>query len=60
MVLSFEHYKRWSSLAKRRRYDATFRAEVLRLAELYSSMPATARRSNMNPKLLYQWQCMPP
>ena len=43
-------------LAKRRRYDATFRAEALRLAEQSRSTQAAARALNINPKLLYKWQ----
>ena len=42
--------------AKRRRYDATFRAEALRLAGQSRSTQAAARALNINPKLLYKWQ----
>lgn len=42
--------------AKRRRYDAAFRAEALRLAEQSRSTQAAARALNINPKLLYKWQ----
>ena len=41
---------------KRRKYDATFRAEALRLAEQSRSTQAAARALNINPKLLYRWQ----
>ncbi len=43
---------------KRRKYDAAFRAEALRLAEQSRSTQAAARALNLNPKLLYQWQKM--
>ncbi len=42
--------------AKRRRYDAAFRAEALRLAGESRSTQAAARALNLNPKLLYKWQ----
>jgi transposase len=41
---------------KRRRYDAAFRAEALRLAEQSRSTQAAARALNINAKLLYKWQ----
>jgi transposase len=41
---------------KRRRYDAAFRAEALRLAEQSRSTQAAARALNISPKLLYKWQ----
>ena len=41
---------------QRRRYDAGFRAEVLRLAEQSRSTQAAARALNINAKLLYKWQ----
>jgi transposase len=41
---------------KRRKYDAAFRAEALRLAEQSRSTQAAARALNINPKLLYRWQ----
>ena len=41
---------------KRRRYDAAFRTEALRLAEQSRSTQAAARALNVNPKLLYKWQ----
>jgi len=41
---------------KRRRYDAAFRAEALRLAGESRSTQAAARALNMNVKLLYKWQ----
>ena len=41
---------------KRRRYDAAFRAEALRLAGESRSTPAAARALNIHPELLYQWQ----
>ena len=42
--------------AKRRRYDATFRAEALRLAGESRSTQAAARALNINAKRLYKWQ----
>ena len=45
-----------SQLTKRRRYDAAFRAEALRLAGENRSTQAAARALNSNPKLLYKWQ----
>ena len=42
--------------AKRRRYDAAFRAEALRLAEQSRSTQAAARALHINAKLLYKWQ----
>ncbi|MET4075380.1 transposase [Hymenobacter sp. UYCo722] len=41
---------------KRRRYDAPFRAEALRLAGESRSTQAAARALNISPKLLYKWQ----
>ena len=41
---------------KRRRYDAAFRAEALRLAGESRSTQAAARALNINVKLLYKWQ----
>lgn len=41
---------------KRRKYDAAFRAEALRLAEQSRSTQAAARALNINPKQLYRWQ----
>ena len=41
---------------KRRRYDAVFRAEALRLAAQSRSTQAAARALNIDPKHLYQWQ----
>jgi transposase len=42
--------------AKRRRYDAAFRAEALRLASESRSTQAAARALNIDPKRLYRWQ----
>lgn len=42
--------------AQRRRYDAAFRAEALRLASESRSTQAAARALNINAKLLYKWQ----
>ncbi len=42
--------------SKRRRYDAAFRAEALRLAQESRSTQAAACALHLNPKLLYQWQ----
>ena len=41
---------------KRRQYDATFRAEALRLASESRSTQAAARQLGISPKLLYKWQ----
>ena len=40
----------------RRKYDAAFRGEALRLAEQSRSTQAAARALNIDPKHLYQWQ----
>ena len=40
----------------RRKYDAAFRAEALRLAEQSRSTQAAARTLNIDPKRIYQWQ----
>ena len=45
-----------SQPAKRRRYDAAFRAEALRFASESRSTQAAARALNITPKLLYKWQ----
>ena len=42
--------------SKRRRHDAAFRAEALRLAGESRSTQAAARALNSYPKRLYQWQ----
>ena len=41
---------------RRRKYDAAFRAEALRLAAQSRSTQAAARALNIDPKRLYQWQ----
>ena len=41
---------------KRRRFDAAFRAEALRMAAQSRSTQAAARALNSNAKLLYKWQ----
>ena len=41
---------------KRRRYDAAFRAEALRLAGESRSTQAAARALNISSELLYKWQ----
>lgn len=41
---------------KRRKYDAAFKAEALRLASESRSTQAAARALNIDPKLLYKWQ----
>ena len=41
---------------KRRKYDAAFRAEALRLAEQSRSTQAAVRALNIAPKRIYQWQ----
>lgn len=41
---------------KRRKYDAAFRAEALRVVAESRSTPAAARALNLDPKLLYRWQ----
>ena len=38
------------------KYDAAFRAEVLRLVVQSRSTHAAARAFNIDPKYLYQWQ----
>ena len=40
----------------RRKYDAAFRAEALRLAAQSRSIQAAARALNIDPKRTYQWQ----
>jgi len=45
-----------SKLTIRRKYDAAFRAEALRLASESRSTQAAARALNINPKLLYKRQ----
>ena len=42
--------------AKRRRYDAAFRAEALRLASESRSTQAAARALNIDAKRIYKWQ----
>jgi len=42
--------------SKRRRYDAAFRAEALRLARESRSTQAAARALNIDPKRIYKWQ----
>lgn len=41
---------------KRRKYDAAFKAEALRIASESRSTQAAARALNLNSKLLYKWQ----
>ena len=41
---------------ERRRYDAAFRADALRLAGESRSTQAAARALNIEPKRLYKWQ----
>ena len=41
---------------KRRKYDAAFRAEALRVVAESRSTPAAARALNLDSKLLYKWQ----
>ena len=41
---------------KRRKYDAVFRAEALRLVEQSRLAQAAARALNIDPKRLCQWQ----
>ena len=41
---------------KRRRYDAAFRAEALRLTSENRSTQAAARALNIDPTRLYEWQ----
>ena len=45
-----------SQPSKRRRYDAAFRAEALRLVRESRSTQAAARALNIDPKRLYKWQ----
>ncbi|MGI4737044.1 MAG: transposase [Janthinobacterium lividum] len=54
--MSFHRHARQPQPAKRRHYDAAFRAEALHLAGESRSTQATARALNSSPKLLYQWQ----
>ena len=42
--------------SKRRRYDAAFRAEAMRLAGESRSTQAAARALNIDPKRLSKWQ----
>ena len=42
--------------SKRRRYDAAFRAEALRLAGESRSTQAAARALDIDPKRRYKWQ----
>ena len=49
LVKAFSHHKR-------RKYDAAFRAEALRLAAQSRSAQAAARALNIDPKRIYQWQ----
>ena len=44
---------------KRRKYDAAFCAEALRLAEQNRLAQAAARALNIDPKRIYQWQKPP-
>jgi transposase len=41
---------------KRRKYDAAFKAEALRMSSESRSTQAAARALNSSPKLLYKWQ----
>ena len=41
---------------KRRKYDAAFRAEALRLVEQSRSTQAAAQTLNIDPKRIHQWQ----
>lgn len=45
-----------SAPTNRRRYDAAFRAEALRLAAESRSTQAAARALNIDPKRIYNWQ----
>jgi transposase len=45
-----------SQPVKRRRYDAAFRAEALRLSSESRSSQAAAHALNIDPKRLYKWQ----
>ena len=42
--------------AKRRRYDAAFRAEALRLTSESRSTQTAARALTIDPKRIYKWQ----
>ncbi len=44
------------ALTKRRRYDAAFRTEALRLTAESRSTQAAARALNIDPKRIYKWQ----
>jgi transposase len=41
---------------KRRKYDAAFKAEALRLTSESRHTQAAARQRGLSPKLLYRWQ----
>jgi transposase len=43
-------------MSRRRKYDAAFKAEALRIASESRSTQAAARALNISPKLLYKWQ----
>ncbi|MBF9239953.1 transposase [Hymenobacter sp. BT683] len=45
-----------SSPDQRRKYDAAFKAEALRLASESRSTQAAALQLGISPKLLYRWQ----
>jgi len=45
-----------SQPARRRRYEAAFRADVLRLASESRYTQAAARALNIDPKRIYTWQ----
>ena len=49
-------FLRHESHVKRRKYDAAFRAEALRLAAQSRSAQAAARALNIDPKRIYPWQ----
>ena len=55
-VLSFACHERQPPPAKRRRYDAGFRAEALRLASESRSTQAAAHALNIDPKRIYKWR----
>ena len=48
--------KSGASPDKRRKYDAAFRTEALRLAVESRSTQAAAQQLGISPKLLYRWQ----
>ncbi len=55
-MISFLFVKDISKPDKRRKFDAAFRAQALRLAAQSRSTQAATRALTIDPKRLYQWQ----